>query len=107
MEMIELYVKSEERLKSRPDRDYSIYAEHPCQVKYNITKTLSSADLEALEMLKLIAEEKGLTLRVYDLSNFKGKLKAFTRGINKTPVTVIGAKRIYGIPKREELLKML
>jgi protein-disulfide isomerase len=107
MEIIELYVKSEKRLKPHPDRDYSIYAEHPCQVKYNIMKTLSAADLKALEMLTSMAEEKGLTLRVYDLSNFKGKLKALMRGITKTPVLVVGAHKINGVPKMEELLKVL
>ena len=107
MKVIEVYVKSEEQLKGSADGDYSIYDEHPCQVKYNIVKTLCPIDKQALETLCDVAKEKHFTVKVYDLSTSWGRLKAFTKGIKIIPATAVGSLRINSIPNREELLKML
>lgn len=107
MRVIEVYVKSEEKLKGTANGDYSIYAEHPCEVKYNIMKTLCSNDKQALETLCDVAKKKRSVVKVYDLSTSWGRLKAFTRGIRTVPAIAIGSSKIDGIPNREELLKIL
>jgi len=107
MKLIEVYIKTEETLKGTADGDYSIYTEHPCQVKYDLLKALSSNDKQALETLCDVAKEKRFKVKVYDLSTSWGRLKAFTRGIKIVPSTVIRSSRINGIPNRAELLKTL
>jgi len=107
MKTIELYVKCEEQLKPPPDGSYADYAYHPCQAKYNITKILSPTESKALEMLETVAKEKGVKLKVYDVTTFRGKLKAFSRRIKNTPCIVIGARKVGGSPNKEELLQML
>jgi hypothetical protein len=107
MKVIEVYVRSEEKLKGTADGDYSIYAEHPCDAKYNIIKTLCSSDKQALEILCDVAKEKSSAVKVYDVSTSWGKLKAFTKRIKIVPAIAIGSLKINGIPSREELLKAL
>ena len=107
MRVIEEYVKSEEKLKGTANGDYSIYAEHPCQMKYNIVKTLCSNDKQALETLCDVAKKKRFTVKVYDLSTSWGRLRAFTKGIKTIPAIAIGFFKVDGIPNREELLKIL
>jgi len=41
MKKVELYVKSEEELKAPSNGNFAFFAEHPCQTKYNITRTLT------------------------------------------------------------------
>ena len=107
MRVIEVYVRSEEKVKGTADGDYSIYAEHPCQAKSNIAKILCSNDKQALEMLCDVAKEKSFAVKVCDLSTSWGRLKAFAKGIKTVPAIIIGSSKIDGIPDREELLKIL
>jgi hypothetical protein len=107
MRAIEVYLKSEEQLKGTANGDYSIYAEHPCEVKYNIIRTLCSNDRQALEILCDVAKKKRSAVKVYDLSTSWGRLKAFAKGIKTVPAVAIGSSKINGIPNREELLKIL
>jgi hypothetical protein len=104
--VIEVYVKSEETLE-RPTGDYSIYDEHPCQMKHDVMKILRPDDKRALEILHDVAKEKKSTVKVYDLLTSWGRLKAFARGIKTAPTVVIGSSKIEHMPDREELLKIL
>ena len=59
-------------------------------------KVASETDRDALEAVNNFAEEKGLRVEVLDISTFKGKLRAYLKGIDKTPVIAVGKYRIEG-----------
>lgn len=96
IDKIKVYVRNEEApvgtgfVRGPPD--------HPC-LDVNIVKTervIPETDRLALEVVNEFAREKGLQVEVCDVSTLKGKLKASLRGINKTPVVLIGKGRIEG-----------
>ncbi|MDH7563979.1 MAG: hypothetical protein QHH24_03730 [Candidatus Bathyarchaeota archaeon] len=107
MRTIEVYIKSEEKLKPFADGDYSVYDAHPCWAKYNVEKHLSSTDREALEALITAAKEKGFRVRTYDIKTRKGRLIAALKGIKNVPATVVGNRKTDGIPAKEKLLELL
>lgn len=100
-EIIGVYVKTEEVLTSqaiigRPISDG--VTTHYCTMKETATKEkmMPEADRLALEVVKEFADSEGLSLEVWDVSTFRGKLKARLMGIKATPVIVIGHARIEG-----------
>lgn len=107
MKTVELYVKSEEEPKAPPNGNFAIFAEHPCQTKYNIIRSLPQNDKKALELLTTFTKGNRLKLKVYDISTLKGELKAKIKGVKTTPATIIGTHKIYGVPDVEMLQKML
>jgi len=61
----------------------------------------------AKKIAEEVAEEQGLDLEIYDLSdNFRNRISAFLRGI-KTPTVEIGNRRVNGVPSKENLLSLL
>lgn len=61
----------------------------------------------AQKIAEEIAEEQGLELEIYDLSdNFSNKISALLRGI-KTPAVEIGNRRLNGVPSKEKLLSLI
>ncbi|MBS7632620.1 hypothetical protein KEJ15_03220 [Candidatus Bathyarchaeota archaeon] len=107
MRTIEVYIRSEEKLKPFADGDYSVYDVHPCWAKYSVEKHLSPTDREALDTLMTVAKEKDLCIRVYDVATRRGRLIAALKGIRKVPAMIIGKRKIEGIPAKERLLELL
>ncbi len=113
--VIEVYVKNE---YVPVQTDYSsfatdhaacrgtIYKEESYQ-KFKTKKVIAPTDTKALETIEKIAKQNDLILKVYNISTFKGRLKALSRGIKLTPTIVVGTHKITGVPKREELLAMI
>ena len=66
-------------------------------------KVISEAERRILEMMEKFASEKGLRLEVFDISSFKGRLKAWMKGVKVTPTIIVGDKKIEG----EHSLKIL
>jgi len=59
-------------------------------------KVASETDRAALEAVNNFAHERNLRVEVLDISTFKGKLKAYLKGIDKTPVITVGKNIIEG-----------
>ena len=59
-------------------------------------KVASETDRVALEAVNNFAEERGLRVEVLDTSTFKGRLRAYLKGIDKTPVIALGKNIIEG-----------
>jgi hypothetical protein len=97
MKAIEVYIKTEERLQPPPDGSYADYDAHPCLQKRNIRKMIPPDVERALKILDTAAAQKNMTLKIYDVATFTGKLKASFKGIKTTPFTIIGAQRIEGV----------
>jgi hypothetical protein len=100
---IEIYIKNEKIVVSegfvRPVID------HPC-LDRNISRVqriLSENDRLALEFTEQFANDKGLPVEVYDVHTFKGKLKAWLKGISTTPTIIVGTSRIEGELTPEQL----
>jgi protein-disulfide isomerase len=68
---------------------------------------MPEADRLALEIVREIAKEKGIKVEVFDISSFKGKLKAKFASVKETPTIVVGNRKIEGIPDKEQILKLL
>jgi len=103
--VMEVYVKKEEVLTQsayigRPVGD------HWCTFKetYKSEKVMSEADKEALKVAEKVARDTGIRLKVYDISSFKGKMKASLKGVKKTPTIILGKERIESVPNERDLL---
>jgi hypothetical protein len=111
MHRIEVYVRTEKKLVgqyiSGPISDGVMT--HSCLSKKMLQyeKTLTEADKQTLELVNEFAHRKGLLVEVFDLSTLKGKLKAATRGINKTPTIAIGKEQIKVQSDLEQLKEKL
>ena len=85
---------------------------HPCAgsalgVTYEAESVLTEDDQQALDIVRAIAKEKGLEVKVYNLSTTTGRLKARFKGVEKTPTIQVGDKRIYGTIEKDSILKTL
>ncbi|MEM4704018.1 MAG: hypothetical protein QXJ02_03010 [Candidatus Bathyarchaeia archaeon] len=107
MKAVEIYIKTEERLQPPPGGSYADYDAHPCWQKHNIQRIIPPDQEKALKILKAAAEQKNITLKIYDVKTFSGKIKAFIHGIRTTPFTIIGTKRIEGIANLDALEKII
>jgi hypothetical protein len=100
---VEVYVRREEKLDPPPGGSYADYDAHPCLEKYYMRKTLPPDLEQAIKALAVAAKEKGLCLKIYDVSTTVGRLRARVKGIKTTPVLVANGRKIGGIPTIEEL----
>jgi hypothetical protein len=102
-ERIEIYIKNEK--VAVPVGFVRPVIDHPC-LDRNISRVqriLSENDRLALEFTEQFANDKGLPVQVYDVHTFKGKLKAWLKGIRTTPTIIIGTSRIEGELTPEQL----
>ena len=104
---IQVYVKKEKNITGQyntgPVSDG--ITDHWCLAR-TITEyetMMLEADRLALNVVNQFASERDVQVKVYDVSTFKGKLMARLRGINKTPVIIVGNEKIEDASS--ELLK--
>ena len=108
---IEIYVRREKKLvgqyNSEPISDGVMT--HSCLSKkmLEFEKALSEADKQALDLINELAERKGLLVEVFDISTLKGRLKAATRGISRTPTIAVGQEQIEARIGLEQLKERL
>jgi len=103
---IEVYLKSEET-KYEISGQLAVQGHPRHGFKKEVIVRLPENHERAKKIAEEVAEEEGLNVEIYDLSNsFKSRISAFFRGI-KTPTIVIGNKRVNGIPSKEKLLSLL
>jgi len=108
VDKVEVYIRNEEvvvgqTMIGRPILD------HWCTAKDTLKteKVMPEADRHALEIVREIAKKKGVKVEVFDISSFKGKLKAKFAGVKETPTIVVGNKKIEGVSDKEQILKSL
>ncbi len=96
MGKIEVYIKNEKvpliQGVSHP------LDEHPC-LDRNISRTesvLSDRDKLALTCVDQFASERSLPVEVYDVHTYRGRLRAFLKGIRTTPTVVVDKQRFEG-----------
>jgi len=96
IDKIEVYVRNEE--VSVQTVFVRGPVDHPCLDKKTLEtkRVMPETDRLALDVVNEFAKEKGLQVRVCDVSTVTGRLKARFKGVNKTPVVVIGKDRIEG-----------
>jgi hypothetical protein len=108
IDKIEVYIKNEKVIVGQrvtePISDGVM--KHMCFSKkiLDTEKVMPEAEKLALDVVNEFASEKGLNVAVYDVSTFKGKLKARLKGIKTTPTIIIGKVKIEG-EHTSELLK--
>jgi hypothetical protein len=108
IDKVEVYVRNEEVVVGQTIIGRPI-ADHWCTAKDTLKteKVMPETDRIALEVVNEIAREKGIKVEVFDVSSFRGNLKAKSMGVKKTPTVVIGKNKIEGIPDKGQILKLL
>ena len=109
--VIEIFVKNRKVLTESPCY-VRVESGHPCAgstpgVTYEEESALTEDDQRALDIVRAIAKEKGLEVKVYNLSTTVGRLKARFKGVEKTPTIQVGDRRIDGTIERDSILKTL
>jgi hypothetical protein len=67
-------------------------------------RVLSDDDSAVLQKLVDVAKSTSEGIRIYDVSRMPDKLKAYSRGIRKTPAVVVDGVRYNGMDKCLEAL---
>lgn len=71
---------------------------HPCTKKPIIAPVMESVlpepHKQAVGIAERVAKEKGMQLKIHNVSTRMGKTKAFLKGIKETPTIVIGNHKI-------------
>lgn len=101
LETIEVYIRTEEVLTSKAIMGRPIsdgVTTHYCTIRETAKKEkiMPEADRFALEVVKEFADSKGVRLEVCDVSTFRGKLRARSKGIKAIPTILVGGVRIEG-----------
>ena len=101
IERIEVYVRTEDVITGQAMMGNPVHdglATHYCTMRETgkAEKVMSQADRLVLEVVKDFAESRGLEVQVCDVSTFKGKLQARSKGIKATPAVNMGSTRIEG-----------
>lgn len=107
-----LFIKSEEvavgqTFIGRPMSDG--VQTHWCTFKETVKteRVIPDADAVVLNVVRKIANEKGLALEIIDVSSFKGKVKAKMKGIKKTPAIVLGKRKLEGTITEKQIVNLL
>jgi hypothetical protein len=80
---------------------------HQCAKAHTIAvseKTLAEADQATLDLCKMVAAERDLRMRVYDVSKISGKLTAWRNQVKETPTVIIEGNKIDGTITKKRLL---
>lgn len=107
MNKIKVYIKSEENTYEFSDQ--LAVKGHTCYgwKKETVAKLHEDHERKKKIAEEEVAEEEGLDVQIYDLSNsFKSRISALLGGI-KTPTIEIGNKCVNEVPGKEKLLSLL
>lgn len=84
---------------------------HPCTRKPITAPILESILPETHKQIVKIAEraakERGMQLKVHNMSTKMGKVKALLKGVKETPTIIIGDHKITGEIAENQLLSLL
>jgi hypothetical protein len=106
VDQIEVYIRKEE-VPTRPVVIRPI-ADHPCSdIQAKTNKVMIESDRHILEIVDDVARMKELEVKVFDVSTFKGKLRAGLKGVHRTPAILIGNEQIEGDLSSETLRSRL
>jgi len=108
MDKVKIYIRNEEVVVGQTIIGHPI-GDHWCTAKDTLktSKLMSETNVAALEVVKDIAENRGIKVEVIDTSTFTGKLKAAFEGVKNTPTIIVGEKKIEGVPNKDQILKLL
>jgi hypothetical protein len=110
--VIEVYVKNRKELtisecRVLVDEGHAACAGSAPGITCKEESVLSDIDKQVIKTAKAIAKEKGMKVKVYNLSTTLGKLKARFKGVEKSPTILVGDKRIDGEIDRDSVLNAL
>jgi len=110
-ETIHVYVKGEQKLTAE---DALVYVEsgHSCSgtksaLTYKKERVLPESHKQAISIATRMAEERGMKLRICDVSSGRGRLRARLAGVNETPTIIVRNQRITEKITEEKLLSIL
>ena len=109
---IDLYIRPKKKIITIPEREIpSVYHTYkyrfPPEIRKSTTKHLSEAEEAAIKLLEDFSEEKGIILSIHTITTRRDMLGARLKGIKNTPATVIGNQVIIGIPRLDDIEKIL
>jgi len=105
---IEVFVKSQEVLSPiEVDVEHSCYHGTAREIGCKVERRLPKFDKHVLNTVRVVAEEKGLKVKVYNISTLSGRLRARLKGVQKTPTIFVNNKRICEKVSKRRLLDAL
>jgi len=106
--VIEVFVVNEDVPSSGPAYSEAVSG-HPCTgaVTCRTEQIMPEVDRQLLKIVSEMADEKELTVKLYDVATWKGKLKALLKSVKETPAVVVGDRRLVGLVTKDELENFL
>ena len=109
---IDLYIQPKKKMITIPEREipslcHTYKYKFPLDVRKSTTKHLSEADETTIKLLKDFSKEKGIIFSIHVINSHRDMLRARLKGIKDTPAIIIGNQAIIGIPKLDEIEKIL
>lgn len=107
-EIVEVYIR-EETFPTQVAYIGRPMGEHWCTFKetYKSQQAMPEADQTALRIAREISEERGLLLRVYNISKLQGRVRARLKGVKTTPTIIFGNEKLEGVSGGEDLSRLL
>ena len=112
MKSIDLYIRPKKKMIIIPETETPSYChtykyKWPQEIRKSTTKHLSEADEATIKLLKDFSKEKGIIFSIHVINSHRDMLRARLKGIKETPAIVIGNQAIIGVPRLDEIEKML
>jgi len=109
--LIEIFVKNELVAAGTYQAWALISPGHECTrtpiTEARLESVLPENHKQVVEIVEKIAKEKGMQLRVHNVSSPSGKLRAFLKGVNKTPTILFRNEKVTGEITESRLLSLL
>jgi len=109
--LIEVFVKSEGMMAGTYPAWALSCPGHECTrtpiTEVRFESVLPEIHKHVVDMVEKVTKEKGMQLRILDVSSRSGKLRAFLKGVNKTPTVLVKNKKVAGEITESKLLSLL
>jgi hypothetical protein len=68
---------------------------------------LPEAHQQAIKIAEKLAKEKGMGLKVYNVSSTMGKMEALFKGVKTTPMIIVKNQKVYGEITEKKVMSLL
>lgn len=111
VETIQVFVKNKEVISGHFQTVEFSTPGHECTAKpataLILEKVLPETHEQAIKTAEKVAKEKGMKLKVYNVSSRMGRIEALFKGVKATPTIIVKNQMIYGEITEKKVLSLL
>ena len=111
IETIQVFVKNSEVISGHFQTIEFSTPGHECTAKPTTApifeRILPETHEQAIKTAEKVAKEKGMKLKVYNISTTRGKISALFKGVKATPTIIVKNQMICGEITENKLLSLL